>query len=206
VADSTDPESGRTLAYRWVRATGLGWVLGVPLIVAFALLGEAVGVGGAQVLVGAGMGAGVGLLQARVIRTVTHRAAPWFWSSAAGLSLPFLATDMAKAAGWASAYSPYASLAVGGIIVGAWQSLLLRPHVPNTRWWLVASALGWTLAGGAAALADSLSRVYSMRGIAGALVFLGPAAVGGLVLGLVTALPLARMVRAESAGRTELTT
>ena len=45
----------------WLRATVAGWLLGVPLIVALALLGEAVGVGGAQFLVGVGMGAGLGL-------------------------------------------------------------------------------------------------------------------------------------------------
>ncbi|MGH7469330.1 MAG: hypothetical protein ACRENP_15365 [Longimicrobiales bacterium] len=66
---------------------------------ALALLGETIGIGGAQVLVGAGMGTGVGLLQMRVMRNVVHRSAPWFWSCVAGLALPFLATDIAKAAG-----------------------------------------------------------------------------------------------------------
>ena len=35
----------------WLRATWLGWILGVPLILVLALAGEAVGIGGAQVLV-----------------------------------------------------------------------------------------------------------------------------------------------------------
>ena len=52
---------------RWVRATWLGWLLGIPLIVVLALLAEGVGVGGAQVCVGAGMGLGVGFMQRRAL-------------------------------------------------------------------------------------------------------------------------------------------
>lgn len=36
----------------WLRATWLGWILGNPLVVVMALLGEASGVAGVQVLVG----------------------------------------------------------------------------------------------------------------------------------------------------------
>jgi len=38
----------------WLRATWLSWILGMPCIVLLALLGEALGLGGKQVLVGAG--------------------------------------------------------------------------------------------------------------------------------------------------------
>ena len=85
----------RGRAVVWLRATALGWLLGVPLIVALALLGEAVGIGGAQFLVGAGMGAGLGLTQGRVIRTVLPGSAPWFWSCVLGLAVPFAAVDVA---------------------------------------------------------------------------------------------------------------
>jgi hypothetical protein len=52
----------------WIGATTLGWILGVPLVAGLAIIGEALGIGGVQVLVGAGMGLGVGLLQGRLIR------------------------------------------------------------------------------------------------------------------------------------------
>ena len=41
----------------WRRATTGGWLLGVPMIVVLALIGETVGLGGTQTLVGVGMGA-----------------------------------------------------------------------------------------------------------------------------------------------------
>lgn len=86
---------------RWIRASGLGWLLGVPCIAALALVGEAFGIGGKQVLVGAGMGVAVGWMQGRLLRRVDlQRTAPWIWSCVVGLALPFLVTDLASTFGW----------------------------------------------------------------------------------------------------------
>ena len=133
---------------QWVRATWAGWILGIPLIVALALAGEAAGIGGAQVFVGAGMGMGIGFMQQRAMKGVLHQSGPWLWSCVVGLAVPFLVTDVAKAVGWNLRYSLHASVAFGGLIVGAWQALILRQRFRKTGSWVVASALGWTLAGG----------------------------------------------------------
>lgn len=187
------------LSRRWIRATWGGWLLGIPCVVAFALAGEAVGIGGAQVLVGAGMGAGVGLMQGRVMREVIGKAAPWAWSCAVGLGLPFLVVDLARAAGRSLPYSLYLCVAAGGLVVGGWQALLLRPLVRNAGAWVPASATAWTLAAGSAALADNARISQSIRGIGGALAYLGMIGLGGLILGLITGIPLARMLRQEVA-------
>ncbi len=184
---------------QWVRATWAGWVLGIPLIIALALVGEAVGIGGAQVLVGAGMGMGIGLMQGRAIRGVLHKSAPWFWSCTVGLAVPFLAADIAKAAKWDFAYSLYVSVAFGGLIVGGWQAFLLRSRFRHTGWWVVASVVGWNLAAGMAAVADPVSRSHSLRGIWGALAYLGIVTGGGLLLGLVTGVSLVWLLRHETA-------
>jgi len=190
----------RQVLGQWVRATWAGWVLGIPLIIALALVGEAVGIGGAQVLIGVGMGAGMGLMQRRAIRDVLHSSAPWLWSCVVGLGLPFLATDIAKAAGWNFSYSLFICMALGGLIVGVWQAFLLSHHVQNAGWWVVGSAAGWTLAAGMAAAADTLSRSHSLRGIWGALAYLGiVAGGGGLILGLVTGISLVWMLRHKPA-------
>lgn len=182
---------------RWVRATWAGWALGVPFIIALALVGEAVGIGGAQVPVGAGMGAGIGIMQGRVMRGVIDRAAPWFWSCVVGLAAPFLVGDIVKAAGWDFAYSLYTYVALGGLIVGVWQGVILRPRVHSTgMWmWVAGSVVGWALASGAAAVADFLSRSHSLRGIWGAIAYLGIVAGGGFVLGLITGISLVRAIR-----------
>jgi hypothetical protein len=185
------------LLHLWVRATWAGWLLGIPLIIALALLGEAVGIGGAQVLVGVGMGTGIGLTQGRFIRNVLHKSVSWIWSCVVGFSAPFLVTDVSNAIGLGLPYSLPVSVAIGGLIAGGWQSFLLRQWLRRSGVWVVASGLGWTLAAGTAAVADFLSRSRSLRGLWGAAAFLGIVAVGGLVLGLVTGICLVWIVRQE---------
>src|SRR5690554_4804314 len=117
--------SEQRLLGRWVRATWAGWLLGIPLIIIFALMGEMIGIGGLQFLVGAGMGVGVGLMQARVLRGVIDRPSSWVWSCAVGLMIPFLVTDISNLAGVGLPYWLYLSVLLGGAIAGAWQARLL---------------------------------------------------------------------------------
>lgn len=184
---------GTTILVRWVRATFLGWVLGVPVIILLALLGEMVGIGGAQVLVGAGMGAGVGLMQLPLIGAFLPRRAPWFWSSAIGLSLPFLVGDVSKALGRDLPYSLYVCVAVGGLIVGVWQAYLLRARFRALHWWVLSSLIGWSGASTAAAWADQLPKQGAISGVLGLLLYLLVLTAGGLVLGFCTGTTLIRL-------------
>lgn len=187
--------SDRKLFIQWVRATWMGWLLGIPLIIVLALAGEAVGIGGVQVIVGLGMGTGIGWMQGRVMRSILDKSRPWVLACAVGLAIPFLLTDISKAAGLDLPYFLPFAVAIGGLTVGVWQALLLRSRFRGTGLWVAASVLGWMLAGGTSAAADVLSRSQSLRGIWGALAFLGIVAVGGLILGLVTGAALVRLVR-----------
>lgn len=187
------------LFVRWIRYTWLGWLLGIPIIIVLALIGEAIHIGGSQVLVGAGMGTGIGLMQSRVIRGLLPKSASWICSCIVGLGAPFLLTDLSKFVGWNLPYSLPAAIALGGIIIGIWQALILRSRFRKTGWWILASALGWTLAAGTSAIADSLPRSHVLRGIWGAFAYLGIVTGGGLVLGTVTGLCLAWFARSESA-------
>ena len=185
----------RRLVRAWIGATWAGWLLGVPLIVALALVGEVIGVGGAQVLVGAGMGAGIGLMQGRVVRRLLGHSASWVLSCTVGLALPFLITDISNALAWTLPYSLFLAVAAGGLIVGIWQAYLLRPRLQRTDLWIVASLIGWTLAAGTAYIADQFSRGIGLRGIWGALAYLAVVTAGGPLLGIVTGLCLAWMPR-----------
>ena len=188
---------------RWVGATWLGWLGGIPLVAAFALLGEALGIGGAQVLIGAGMGTAVGLAQGHALRTTLGRMAPWVWSCAAGLAPPFLLADMLRATGHDNRYAVDVAVALGGITAGVWQAYLLRTRATHAAWWVLASAVGWTLAALSAAWADALLRAHAIRGATGAAIYLGLTAAGGLLLGAATGLALVRLLQRSSPAVTE---
>ena len=184
----------------WIRLTWGGWVLGVPVIAALALAGEVVGIGGSQVLVGAGMGLAVGAMQGIAVRRIGVRAAPWIVACFVGLAAPFLAADLQRLGGIEHRYSLPLAVALGGLVAGAAQSVLLRPRFHSVVPWVVGSFLGWSLAGVAAGSADSLMRAHAIRGIWGALGYLGLVALGGLVLGVVTGMTLAWMLKREAVG------
>lgn len=174
----------------WVRATSLGWLLGVPLVVVFALGGEVVGIGGVQVLVGLGMGAGVGLIQARVLKSSVERSWTWVLVTTGGLALPFLLTDLAAKFNWGLGYSLSGCVAMGGFLAGVGQARLLRTRLGESANWVLASVLGWSLGGAAAELGNTLVSAHALRGLQGAVVFLALSVLGGPVLGLVTGLAL----------------
>jgi hypothetical protein len=183
-----------------MRATWLGWLIGVPLIILLALIGELVGIGGSQVIVGAGMGGGIGLMQARVLRGILPRVSPWLWSCIVGLALPFALVDLASVAGWTLPYSLQGAVAVAGLTAGAWQARILRGRFSHTRSWVPASVVGWSLSASMVALSDYLSRAQRLRGVWGALWYLTIITGGGLVLGLVTGLALVSMLKREPDG------
>jgi hypothetical protein len=191
---ASSPAAHALTVSEWIRATWLGWIAGLPLITLFALVGEAFGIGGSQALVGAGMGLGVGISQARALRAILDRTTPWVWACTIGLTLPFLLADILRVAGYRSHYSVQLAVAVGGGVAGIWQAYLLRSRVPRAAWWVAVSAVGWTLAGVAAGSADTLSRATAFHGVAGALIYLGIVACGGLVLGALTGVGLVRLL------------
>lgn len=182
---------------RWIRATWLGWLAGLPLITLLALAGEALGIGGAQAIVGAGMGVGVGISQSRALRAILDRKTPWVWACTIGLTLPFLLADILRVTGYRSHYSVQLAVAVGGCAAGIWQAYLLRGRGPRAAWWVLVSAVGWTLAGVVAGSADIVSHAHAFRGVAGALMYLGVVACGGLVLGAVTGVGLLLLLPAS---------
>ena len=182
---------------RWIRLTWGGWILGIPCIAALALVGEMFEIGGAQFLVGAGMGAGVGLTQALTIRKLIGKGIPWVLTSMIGLALPFVVTDLAGVLGRGLPYVLEVNIAIGGLIVGLGQSLLLRHHFARVWTWIVTSTIGWSLAGATSAIADHLLRSHSIRGISGALAYLGIVVGGGLILGIITSISWHLMTNRE---------
>lgn len=187
---------------RWVRMTWLGWMLGIVLTIVAALAGEAVGWSESQAVVGAGMGAGVGIMQGRVFAGFPLSRGAWAVASSAGLAAPFLVFDVLRGAGYEPPYSLYVSVAMGGFTAGFWQSNLLRSTVRRPWMWALGSLAGWSLAAASVAAADRLPKVLSLRGLSGAAIYLAVTLGGGLLLGLVTGFLMHRLNRRETVART----
>ena len=178
----TEPgQENRNLFSRWVRATTIGWLLGFGLIIVLAIAWDMIG-GGAQFMVGVGMGAGVGYVQGRLVGKWIDKPRQWLWASVLGMGTPFLLWDLSAVIGAESVFSLPMSVLVGGLFVGILQWRLLRPHSGRAIWWVPASLVGWGLPAAAIALGDG----GVFPGPGGQLLSLGAMIFGGVALGAVT--------------------
>lgn len=176
-AETSRPK--RSLFQTWIRATTVGWLIGFVLVIVLAMFWDMFG-GGAQFMVGIGMGAGVGYMQARVVKIWTGGIQPWLWTSVIGMGVPFAFWDIATVTGMEVHLSLPAYVLLGGLLAGILQQRLLRPKFQRTFWWIPACVLGWGLPAGIIALANSgLSPVFK---ISSTIVMF----FGGLLLGAVT--------------------
>ena len=179
-----DLQADRHLFTGWLLATFAGWLLGLALILAAAFLGDLLGSGGSQFILGAGMGTGVGYMQGRIVKYLSDEAGPWLWASIVGIGAPFFVSDLLAALWAAFPFSLPLSVAIGGLLAGYLQRRILAPHTPRANWWVPASFAGWILAAGMAALSGMLTGV--LPGAWGAIINLGLILLGGVVMGAVT--------------------
>ncbi|NUO82568.1 hypothetical protein HUU05_21050, partial [candidate division KSB1 bacterium] len=186
---------------QWLRNTFLGWLLGVVLTIIAILAVDAIGVQGTQFLIGAGMGMGVGYVQARTVRRLFGESGRWLWVTVLGMALPFVVFDLTRILGAKLGYSLPLCVAAGGVLVGALQRGILRLHSERANWWIPASVVGWLLAAGTVVLNDRYLQEVLRRnlpGVLGALIYLGVILSGGLALGAVTGGALRWMLRTQS--------
>jgi len=184
-------QAERSLFRSWIRATALGWLIGFVLVVVLAIVWDMIG-GGAQFMLGVGMGAGVGYMQARVARAWTGRIQPWLWTSVIGMGVPFVLWDIGSVAGLEALFSLPVCVLLGGLLTGVLQQRLLRSRFERTFWWIPACVVGWGLPAGVIALGTSglLPPVFNL--LSPIVMFLG-----GLLLGAVTGMTLQWMSPGE---------
>jgi len=177
------------LFVRWLWATTVGWWLGFVVLVGLAAFWDLLG-GGAQFMVGVGMGFGVGFVQSRVLKGVI--ASPWGWCAAStfGMGSLFVLYDLLGLFGFALPFSLPLFLIAGGLLVGLLQGRFLQPFSPRAPFWVPACMLGWLMPAALIALGDSgvLGEWGSLATLS--VIFLGGIPVGGVTgAGLVGILP-----------------
>lgn len=164
---------------RWVGANIIGWLIGFVLVIVLAQAWELIG-GGAQFMVGVGMGAGVGVLQSRVIAPWVTSARSWFLASMIGMGTPFLLWDIGVGLGMNWPLSTLICVLSGSLFVGILQHRLFRPYRPRVKWWVAACVVGWIIPEGIIVLSDLglLPGRWDLLSIA--VLFFGGIIVGGV--------------------------
>ena len=185
---------GPSLPVRWIAGTFVGWSAGFVLAILFIVAAESVGMPATQFPLALGMGTGVGVMQARVLRPYLGARGPWIAATALGLAAPFIVADLARGLGFALPYMLSAYVALGGLLAGILQWPLLRGLVARAAWWVPASLVGWSLGGATVALNDLLPKT---PGLVGALQYVGVVLAGGLLLGSAGAAVLGAIVPAR---------
>jgi len=169
---------------RWVKASTLGWLLGLVALISMALASDFIRSGREDVyqfMVGVGIGWGVGFAQSRLLRGWLSRPAWWTVASTAGMGSPFIVHDIVTAAGVTISYSLPANVLAGAILAGLWQAVLLKRISARAGWWVLVSVLGWGAPVALTALRDT-----GFAGFAGDLVSIMAIILGGGILGVVT--------------------
>jgi len=182
----------RGLALRWVVATTAGWVVG------FAVC-EAVVKPIVDFLIhfpsdGAVIGIAIGIGQWLVLNRRINRTRWWIVASIIGFGV---GKDVAGLA--VPAMSGHLGSALGGLAIGTalglGQWLVLRRHVPEARWWVLANAIGWSIGWSIIELVDS----DAAGGVQATAYLVG--AIGASIAGVVTASTLVWLWRRSPDGR-----
>jgi hypothetical protein len=187
------PDPNLHLFNSWLLCTVAGWLVGLSLVIVAAVLGDLLGPGGFRFMVGLGMGAGVGLMQERIVRYWFGPARPWLWSSVIGIGAPFMLSDLLTAIRPGLSVPLLLNVGAGGLLAGYLQARFLKKHVTGANRWIVACIAGWALAAATTLVSGLLTGVLS--GFYGALINLALILLGGVVLGAVTGLALLFMLR-----------
>jgi hypothetical protein len=181
---------------QWTLNTIYGWLIGFVCVVILALISDAVGLGNSQFFVGAGMAAGVGFMQNRLLRSKGSWNWNWMWTTIIGMTLAFLILEFGSALiGIMPEFNMQMGVSVGGLFVGILQyRILKKKSVEDSHWWVLVCFIGWTLAGIIAGLVDYLGDLIP-KGPIGLIINLPLMVfVSSLILGLVTGTGLIRLL------------
>ncbi|MBK9401171.1 MAG: hypothetical protein IPN36_10010 [Bacteroidetes bacterium] len=170
----------------WIKATFLGWLLGVVLILVLSSLLDSAGIEHMQFYLGVGMGTGVGFTQWLFLKKSLKMDVRWFLYSILGMGLPFIIVDLLPEG--MIAHKIATGISMGALTTGVMQHLLLKIQTRQAILWIPYSFIGWTMGVLTVFIIDytmALKPILSnnlLLALINLLLILG----GGLVLGFIT--------------------
>lgn len=171
---------------RWVKVMTAGWLLGLALLLALAMAWNVTGLE-SQWMVGAGMAAGVALLQARFLGGRIRKRA-WVIASIVTMAIPFVLWDVSRAVQVPLIPGLPAAAAIGSILLGLVQGRMLWNGGRPIGLWTFANLLGWGIPVGIMGLGEA-----AVLGGWGGILSTMTMFLGGAVLGLCTGTALRRI-------------
>lgn len=185
---------------KWTLSTIYGWLLGFVVIIILAFASDALGIGNSQFFVGTGIATGVGFMQNRIMRSKLKIGWNWMWMTILGMTISFVFFDFGQnISNIIPAFNLQLSVAVGGIIVGVLQYLVLKAHSINgSCWWIFVSSIGWASAGLVVGLVDYLKDYISIDPLVLVLNLLLLTIFSSLVLGLITGVGFMKILKTDS--------
>lgn len=182
---------------RWTKATFIGWLLGVFLILSLSSALDAAGIEHMQFYLGVGMGAGVGLSQWFFFRSFLKLNSSWIFASLFGLGLPFLILDVIGKDFIINKL--ILGVAFGGLTAGFFQFMILRKQSATAYLWIIGSVIAWTLAALTMLVID-YTMTLKTSGSANLLLALLNLLIilsGGLILGVCTGITLRKILSTD---------
>jgi len=171
---------------RWTKATFLGWLLGVVLILVLSSFLDSIGIEHMQFYLGVGIGAGVGCMQWLLLKKTINMDVRWMVYSILGMGIPFIIVDLLPEG--MIAHKIATGISMGALTTGFLQNLLLKKHFRQAILWIPYSFLGWSMGALTVFIIDytmALKTILSNNLIL-ALINLVLILGGGIVLGFIT--------------------
>lgn len=184
---------------RWTKATFLGWLLGVALILVLSSVLDSTGIEHLQFHLGVGMGAGVGFAQWLLLKKRAAMSKNWIWFSILGMGIPFIILDLMPAE--MAPHKIAAGIVSGALATGLLQYQLLKKQFRNAQLWIYGCFTGWTLAV-ATVFAIDYTKYLTSSNLVLFFLNLFLMLAGGIVLGAISGFALKRIYSNHSPGET----
>ena len=183
----------------WIVKTFYGWLIGFVLVVVLAMLLDRIGVT-SQFFVGTGMAAGVGFMQARILRKKLGWNWDWMWTTVIGMTTSFLLFDLGSMVWSASPkFNLPLSIVLGSLLVGVLQFRILKSKsLKYSKYWILVCFLGWSAAGSMVGLSDYLNQVLPRNPISIIPFILLVLVISSILLGWITGKGLAMILKKGS--------
>lgn len=132
----------------WIKATAIGWLSGIIMVLLLAMAFEGVGIHNMQFFMGIGMGAGVGFMQWYSLRKTIPVNKNWILAAVTGMSVPFLLFDLLKIFAGLTLGPNYIlySVCLAALLTGVLQFLILKRFTGEAMLWIIANIIGWIAA------------------------------------------------------------